>query len=113
MSNKYSIGEVGVRHWGQWEVLDVGEEFCLKRLTLDPNKQISKQHHYYRDETWIIVSGSGEVLIEDSLFPANVGGVFYIEKNKIHQLRSNESGIVVIELQKGSLLDEKDIIRFK
>lgn len=109
--NKYKIGDTDQRPWGTWEVLDAGNSFCLKRLTLSPCQRISKQRHQHRAETWIIVSGSGRVLIENRWNIANPGDVFRIQKRQIHQLESLETGLIVIELQSGDILDEADIER--
>lgn len=112
MTNKYKQGEIGHRNWGLWEVLDCGESFCLKRLTLRCYSSISKQRHNYRSETWVVIAGSGTVTIDDDRFAATVGDVFYINAQQIHRLSAGEEGMVVIELQKGTLLDENDIERF-
>lgn len=110
--NKYQIGETDQRSWGTWEVLDAGEGFCLKRLSLIPFHRISKQRHQHRNETWIIATGSGRVLIDATWHQAIPGDVFRIQKQQIHQLESLGEGLTVIELQTGEILDEKDIERF-
>lgn len=112
MVNHYSLAEVGNRKWGFWEVLDSGSGFCMKRLKVNPRSSLSKQKHFHRAETWIVVAGNGSVLIEDTISPARVGDVFYIPMNAIHQLLSGAEGIEVIELQKGEILDENDIVRY-
>lgn len=110
--NNYQVGETDQRTWGTWEVLDAGEGFCLKRLTLLPCKKISRQRHQHRNETWIIAAGTGRVLIDNNWYPASPGNVFRISMKEIHQLESQEDGLTVIELQTGKILDEKDIERF-
>ena len=110
--NKYNIGDTDERSWGTWEVLDAGEGFCLKRLILKPTQKISRQKHKYRNETWIVVAGSGRVLINETWYTAEVGSVFRISKEEIHQLESFDKGLVVIELQSGEILDELDIERY-
>ena len=112
MATTYKNGEKGLRSWGSWEVVKTDESYCLKRLVLSPNSQISVQRHQFRSETWIITRGSGMVRIEDQTFVANTGDIFNIEKMEIHQLMSGPEGLEVIELQTGELLDEKDIERF-
>lgn len=110
--NNYKIGEKDTRSWGTWEVIDAGDSFCLKRLKLYPNQHISKQRHQFRSETWIITFGSGRVLIDDAWYDACEGDVFNIPGKIVHQLVSHDNGLTVIELQKGSILDESDIERF-
>lgn len=110
--NKYTIGEIGQRDWGSWEVIDVGENFCLKKLILLPHSQISKQRHQFRSETWVIAAGAAQILINEQWYSALPGMIFRIQEKEIHQLRSLEYGVTVIELQKGEILDESDIERF-
>lgn len=110
--NKYQIGEKDSRPWGTWEVLEAGQGYCLKRLILNPSQQISKQRHKHRTETWIIVAGSGKILIGENWHDAQPGSIFRIPKYEIHQLKSSAAGITVIELQQGEILVEEDIERF-
>ena len=42
MVNHYSLGEVGNRKWGFWEVLDSGSGFCMKRLKVTPSITFAK-----------------------------------------------------------------------
>ena len=111
--NKYNIGDTDRRVWGTWEVIDSGEGFCLKRLTLIPCKRISRQRHQHRNETWVIVAGTGRVLIDKIWYSAKIGDIFRIPKETIHQLESSDDGLTVIELQTGKILDEADIERFQ
>ena len=50
------------RPWGSYESLVVGEQFQVKRLTVQPGQVLSLQLHHYRAEHWVVVSGSAEVI---------------------------------------------------
>jgi hypothetical protein len=50
------------RPWGSYESLVVGEQFQVKRLTVQPGQVLSLQLHHHRAEHWVVVSGSAEVI---------------------------------------------------
>ena len=56
------------RPWGNYDCLDSGEGFQVKRITVNPGQCTSMQKHFQRAEHWIIVSGSAEVTCDDSTF---------------------------------------------
>ena len=51
------------RPWGEYFVIDQGECFKVKRITVYPGGRLSLQYHNYRSEHWTIVSGIGSVKI--------------------------------------------------
>ena len=51
------IGEKDTRPWGTWMVLDEGDGFKVKRITVDPMQRLSYQTHEHRAEHWAVVSG--------------------------------------------------------
>src|ERR687893_550463 len=53
----YRRGDSDERPWGRWEVLDVGDGFAVKRLTVKPGAILSLQLHYHREEHWIVGRG--------------------------------------------------------
>jgi len=50
------------RPWGWYRVLDEGEGWAVKELTILPNKSLSDQRHSHRSEHWHVVQG--QVTIE-------------------------------------------------
>ena len=45
------------RPWGWYRVLDKGENWAVKELTILPGKSLSDQRHLHRSEHWHVVSG--------------------------------------------------------
>ena len=56
-----------MRPWGSFEnLLDV--PYCkVKEIVVKPGQAPSYQFHHKRNETWIIVNGTGEVTLDDKI----------------------------------------------
>ena len=68
MANLYQKGDHDTRPWGTWEVIDGGENFCVKKITVFPQGKLSLQLHHHRAEHWIIVQGEAVVTLGDEKF---------------------------------------------
>ena len=56
------------RPWGTYEVLYGGEDCKVKKITVNPKQRLSYQYHHKRNEHWTVISGNGEVrLNEDTI----------------------------------------------
>ena len=56
------------RPWGAYESLDSGENFQVKRITVNPGAKLSLQMHHKRAEHWVVVSGTAQVTCGDKVF---------------------------------------------
>lgn len=102
------------RPWGTYEVLLSQDSYKLKRLIVKPNKKLSLQKHFHRNEHWIVISGSATVTIEDKQFQLNPNQSTYINAGQLHRLENNgQLPLVVIEAQVGEYTGEDDIIRIE
>jgi mannose-6-phosphate isomerase len=109
---RYAAGERGERPWGAWEVLVLGRTYVVKRLTIKPGKRISLQFHRRRSENWIIAEGRARVQIGDAVDVMEAGASAQVPRLAIHRLANvGRTALVVIEVQRGTLLDERDIVR--
>ena len=100
------------RPWGEYFVIDQGECYKVKRITLYPGGKLSLQYHNYRSEHWTIVSGTGSVKIGNKNIIVGPNESVYIEKKEIHTIENMENNeLVLIEVQHGKILEENDIIR--
>ncbi|MGO4542044.1 sugar phosphate nucleotidyltransferase [Paenibacillus sp. 2TAB19] len=103
------------RRWGRYRVLDYmkypdGNEVLTKRICIEPGQNLSYQYHLLRNEVWTVVSGNGEMILNDKRFPVKAGDVLVISKQSKHSLRA-ETEMDIIEVQTGSELIEEDIVR--
>ena len=101
------------RPWGSYESLVVGEQFQVKRLTVNQGQRLSLQLHHQRAEHWVIVSGEAHVTRGDEHLVLGPDQSTYIPIGMKHRLANlGEEPLEVIEVQSGSYLGEDDIVRF-
>ena len=102
------------RPWGSYESLVVGEQFQVKRLTVQPGQVLSLPLHHYRAEHWVVVSGSAEVIRGEEHLTLGPDESTYIPIGVKHRLANRGTDpLEVIEVQSGSYLGEDDIVRFE
>lgn len=114
--------------WGNWCVLYEGGRYKVKRLMVLPGKQTSLQYHRHRDEHWVVVHGTAQVINADPRGADEMTaeelsaalGEYYLEEGQseciasgsFHRLGNpGRVPLVVIETQYGSYLGEDDIVR--
>jgi mannose-1-phosphate guanylyltransferase len=104
----------GYRPWGSFIILDEVEGYKIKRIEVKPGKRLSLQTHQYRNEHWVVVSGTATVTINDTTFSLHQNESTYIKAGDVHRL-SNEANepLVIIEVQVGSYTGEDDIVRLE
>ena len=100
------------RPWGSYDVLDAGEGFQVKRLTISPGASVSFQFHHHRAEHWIVVRGTAKVTKGDDVFLLGENESVSIPQGMKHRLENpGTTPLEVIEAQMGEYLGEDDIIR--
>ena len=79
---------------------------------MKPGARLSLQKHHHRSEHWIVVSGSAEVTVEDSVKLLQENESAYIPAGTIHRLANpGREPLHLIEVQCGKYLGEDDIVR--
>jgi mannose-6-phosphate isomerase-like protein (cupin superfamily) len=102
------------RPWGEFQVIDSGDGFQVKRITVLPGKRLSLQSHKFRKEHWIVSCGEAEVEINNKLSKLTIAESINIPLGAIHRLSNkSKSKLIIIEIQFGSYLGEDDIIRYE
>lgn len=101
------------RPWGSYEVIGKGHGFQVKRIIVEPGEMLSLQMHHQRSEHWIVVRGTAEVTIGDTVSVLNENQSAYIPLETKHRLANPaEVPLELVEVQCGSYLEEDDIVRF-
>ena len=114
MANNYKRGDNDSRPWGTWEVLDCGDNFCVKRICVIPGGMLSLQSHNHRSEHWIIVKGEAIVTLGGDKIKKCAGENIYIPVTVKHRIQNDSNqNMEFIEVQCGDNLDENDIIRYE
>lgn len=104
----------GYRPWGTYEVLDNCIGYKIKKIIVQPNARLSLQKHFYRNEHWVVVSGTATVTIEDKTFLLKENESTYIKAKEVHRLENKgKQALVIIEVQVGEYTEEDDIIRIE
>ncbi len=114
MATNYKIGEKDTRPWGEWETIDVTENYVVKKITVLPQGKLSLQKHNYRSEHWVITEGEGLVTLDKTTKKYCANEHIFIPVGTIHRIENPTSTpLVFIEIQTGKILDENDIIRLE
>ncbi|MNN19132.1 Mannose-1-phosphate guanylyltransferase 1 [compost metagenome] len=103
------------RRWGWFRILeytmnDENEEVLTKRICIKRNKYLSYQVHNKRSETWNIISGKGELILDNQLLLIKGGDVIKIKPGQKHSIKADKD-LEIIEIQQGELIEE-DIYRY-
>lgn len=102
------------RPWGDFEPIDAGDRYQVKRLTVNPGESLSLQMHHHRAEHWIVVSGTARVTNGDQVLLLSENQSTYIPLGVKHRLENPGTiPLEIIEVQSGSYLGEDDIVRFE
>ena len=103
---------------GDYKIIcDSGKEYLLaktnnyafKRLEILKGKNISKQLHKHKHETWHIIEGIGTAIIAGRVKIVKPGMTIVIPPGMIHQVRADSEKLVIIE---ASTTELEDIVRF-
>ena len=101
------------RPWGHFVLIDQGERYQVKRITVEPQGRLSLQKHFHRSEHWIVVRGTALVTIDGEQSVLSENQSVYIPLGAQHRLENpGRVPLELIEVQSGSYLGEDDIVRF-
>jgi mannose-1-phosphate guanylyltransferase / mannose-6-phosphate isomerase len=102
------------RPWGSYQVIDCGDQFQVKRITVHPNGRLSLQKHRRRSEHWVVVSGLAQVTVEDKTRSLGPNEHVHIPLGAVHRLENfGDMPVQLIEVQSGNYLGEDDIVRLE
>lgn len=100
------------RPWGEFVEFTRNTPSTVKLINVNAGESLSLQSHENRDEFWRIISGEGNVQIEEKHISTKVGDDYFVPRNTKHRIQAGSSGLVVLEIAFG-MADEKDITRFE
>ena len=102
------------RPWGYYDSIDIGQNFQVKRILVNPGAKLSLQKHLYRSEHWVVVRGVAKITRGDEIFYLKENQSTYISQGEKHRLENTEKyPLEIIEVQTGNYLGEDDIVRLK
>jgi mannose-1-phosphate guanylyltransferase/mannose-6-phosphate isomerase len=112
--NTQKVHKTVYRPWGFYTVIAEGKGFQTKIIHVNPGQKLSVQSHNYRSEHWVVLSGTAKVVLEGKEHILSSGHSIDIALKAIHSLQNPfEEELEIIEVQKGDILSEDDIIRYE
>ena len=110
----HQIHKTVYRPWGFYTVMQQGDGFLTKCIGVNPNAKLSLQKHFFRSEHWVVLSGTAKVVLEGKDLILSPGHSVDIPVKAIHSLQNPyKETLQIIEVQKGDLLIEEDIVRYE
>ena len=100
--------------WGSFQVIEEGEKYTLKKLTVKQDGIMSLQSHNHRFEHWVVVQGEAEVTLNNEFFTLKANEYIHIPLKTKHRIANyKKQDLIIIEVWYGDVLDEEDIIRYE
>ncbi len=113
-NDAHKIHTTVYRPWGYYTVLNQGEGYLTKMICVSKKGQLSLQSHNYRSEHWMILSGTARVTLDNKVFMLKAGSSIDIPVKAVHSVANPyDTELKIIEVQKGDMLSEDDIVRYK
>ncbi len=110
----YKVHKTVYRPWGYYTVLGEGKGFLTKMIQVNPGQKLSVQSHNHRSEHWVVLEGTAKVILEGKEHILSAGHSVDIAVKEIHSLQNPyEEVLKIVEVQKGDILIEEDIVRYE
>ena len=110
----YKVHKTVYRPWGYYTVLGEGKGFFTKMIQVNPGQKLSVQSHNHRSEHWVVLEGTAKVVLEGKEHILSPGHSVDIAVKEIHSLQNPYNEVLkIIEVQKGDILIEEDIVRYE
>ncbi len=102
------------RPWGNYESIDAGSRYQVKRIVVYPGQILSLQKHFHRAEHWVVVHGTAVVTRNNEEILLQENESVYLPLGSVHRLQNpGKIPLELIEVQVGSYLGEDDIVRLE
>lgn len=103
------------RIWGWSRVLDYAKyhdkkEMVTKRIQILKDKNSSYHYHNERDEVWTIISGEGEIALDNEIRRVKAGDIINLPAGRKHGIRGI-TDLEFIEVQTGYNISDVDFVR--
>ena len=110
----YKVHKTVYRPWGYYTVLGEGKGFLTKMIQVNPGQKLSVQSHNHRSEHWVVLEGTAKVVLEGKEHILTPGHSVDIAVKEIHSLQNPYDDVLkIVEVQKGDILLEEDIVRYE
>lgn len=107
--------EIYNKPWGFFKTTFLNPYSRAKIIKVNPLGELSLQEHKMREEHWVIIKGTGKLIIGESHKIMQAGDYVFIPKACKHKITnlSDIETLMISEIQLGEYFGEDDIIRYE
>ena len=95
------------KSWGSFRVLDVEDESMTIKVTLNPGHRMNYHSHRYRDEVWVVISGTGRTIVDGMEQEVKAGDVITMQAGCRHTIIAKDE-LKLVEVQLGREISVHD-----
>lgn len=99
------------KSWGNYKVIDVESDSLTIKVTLNPGHRMNYHNHKNRDEVWVVLSGTGETVVDGFHRKVKPGDVVTMNAGCKHLVIAR-SELKMIEVQLGQNIQVTDKEKF-
>ena len=100
--------------WGSHTAFIDYDGYKFKELRVSPDSKLSLQKHFHREEFWLVHKGCADIEIEGVNQSLEEGQIIHVPKESKHRIsNSSDKELVILEIQRGDILEEEDIVRYE
>lgn len=96
--------------WGKEELLEINDNYVVKRLTMKKGHQCSLQYHEKKHETIYVVKGKLHIRIGDEWKILQPGEFVALLPRIVHRMKAVESNVIYLE---SSTTELDDVVRLE
>ena len=78
------------RRWGTLKTVDRSDNSITRRVKMFNGMNSSLHYHNKRDEIWVFLSGSGEMILDNERFSVCAGDTVKIPRGVNHMIKADE-----------------------
>jgi len=113
----YKVGDRDNRPWGHYIVTGTGktadgEEYCEKKIVIEPMQILSLQSHNLRRETWTVKRGTLTALRDGTRAELSAGESIHIPAGSLHCMANLDEENCIVEERQEGICREDDIKRY-
>lgn len=100
------------KSWGTYTVVDVQEGAMTVKISMKAGEKMSYHLHNHRDEIWTVVSGNGNIMVDDSEKRVVPGDVVMIKAGQKHMVKAL-TNLDIVEVQIGQEISVEDKVKYE
>ena len=99
---------VADKSWGSYRVMNVESGSMTIKVTLKPGHSMNYHSHQERDEVWVVISGTGETIVDGERRDVAPGDVILLKANQRHTVRAiTELKLIEVQLGRDITVSDK------